>query len=629
MRANLDALERLAFMASFDNGRKAIAHATNARQTLASLLEHPKDWVRICAAMTYFEVGWEWPLQSNDTSAELEGLERLATDVEHPLHDKNKDRQLYACISLPSLCKNSWLRKRLLKDDNLRRLVQLTNACKAGCNRKKEEEGVSASTVALHSAQALTSLLELDESSAPKLLAMGGVAELVHALHNDHDAVLVAVLRTLCSLVGYGDSHAIMSRENIVPTLMGLAQRCDDFVAPAAVELACPIAVDESMRAAFVKSGALPLFNDMLRRPSDAVMEAGAQGLATFAKHDELSIDKSGLLMKLAKDARNSRANHCDGCIRGLVALNVQVPTLVQRALEEARTVSDLICQLRRKSHALPAASALAHLMAIDRVLNMVTESNAPKYLLNMLERRWFDGDNGEDGVEVLQRILKIGPLRNIILNPGAVDMLQSMVAGESSHIVYAGLQYLQEVMKYDDGKSIACREAMIPPLLKALDHPRLPLQRSAAAILRAVFMHSEPLRFAIVKGLLSKLKSRQAAELLGVTTTLRVLSFDEEVRHSVCTDENFWSLSYDYYNVLKLQYDKESPSFRDVYQSVGFLIKCVQGVVSHRQPDDSQWLESAPYEFRKDHNTVQRLTNTLERLSLPLSTLFHALNRH
>ncbi|KAI6095040.1 hypothetical protein EDD16DRAFT_784486 [Pisolithus croceorrhizus] len=365
MKANLDALERLAFMASFDNGRKAIAHATNAQQTLASLLEHPKAWVRICAAMTYFEVGWEWPLQCNDTAAEPKGLERLAADVEGPLHDKNKDRQLYACISLPSLCKNSWLRKRLLEDRNLRRLLQLTNACKAGYNRKKkEEEGVSASTVALHSAQALTSLLE-HESLVPKLLAMGEVVELVNALHNDHDAVLVAALRTLYSLVGYGDSHTVMSRENIVPTLMGLAQRCDDFVAPAAVELVRPIAVEESMRAAFVKSGALPLFNDMLRKPSDAVMEAGAQGLATFAEHDEQAIDKSGLLMKLARDARNSRANHCDGCIRGLVALNAQVPTLVQRALEEARTVSDLISQLRRKSHALPAASALAHLMAI------------------------------------------------------------------------------------------------------------------------------------------------------------------------------------------------------------------------------------------------------------------------
>ncbi|KAI6037221.1 armadillo-type protein [Pisolithus microcarpus] len=315
------------------------------------------------------------------------------------------------------------------------------------------------------------------------------------------------------------------------------------------------------MRAAFIKNGALPLFNDMLHKQSDAVMEAGAKGLAAFAEHDEQAIDKSGLLTKLAKDARNSRVAHCDGCIRGLVALNAQVPTLVQRALEEARTVSDLISQLRRKSHALPAASALAHLMAIDRVLNTVTESDAPKHLLNMLERRWFDGDNGEDGVEVLQRILKIDPLRAIILDR-AVDVLRGMLAGENSHVVYAGLQYLREFVKYDDGKSSTCREEIILPLLKALDHPRLPLQRSAAALLRTVFLHSEPLRSAIVTGLLSKLKSRQAAELLGVTTALRVLSFDDDVRHSVYTDENFWSLSFDYYNVLKLQYDKESPSF-------------------------------------------------------------------
>ncbi|KAI6037809.1 armadillo-type protein [Pisolithus marmoratus] len=444
-----------------------------------------------------------------------------------------------------------------------------------------------------------------------------------------HDAVLVAVLRTLCSLAGHRESLAIMSRENIAPTLLGLSQRFDDFVAPAAVEVACPIAVDESMRAALLQNGALPLFNDMLRKRSDAVTEAGAKGLAAFAKHDEQAIIKSGLLTKLARDARSSRANHCDGSIRGLVALNAQVPTLVQRALEEARTVSDLISQLRKKSHALPAASALVHLMAIDHVVDIVSKSDAPRYILTMLERRWSDGDNGEDGVGVLQRILEIDPLRAAVVELGAVDVLQGMVAGENSDTVYAGLQYLRQVIKYEDGKNMACREAIIPPLLKALGYPRLPLQRSAAAILRAVFIHSEDLHLAIVEGLLSKLGTREAAELLGVTTALRVLPFDDKVRDLVDTHDNFWNLSFEYYNALKLQYDKRSPSFRDVYQSVGFLIKCVQGVVSHRQPDDSQWLESAPYEFRKEHNTVLRLTNALERLSHPLFTLLHAPDKY
>ncbi|KAI6156356.1 armadillo-type protein [Pisolithus thermaeus] len=234
--------------------------------------------------MTYFEVGWEWPLQFNDTVAEPKGLERLATDVEHPLHDNDKDRQLYACISLPSLCKNSWFRERLLKDHNLRRLIQLT---KAGSNGKKREEGaVSASNVALYSSHALASLLRVDESLAPKLLAMAEVVDLIHALRNDHHAVVVAVLRTLHSLVGH-PSHAIMSHENIVPTFLSLVQRCDDFVAPAAVEVVCSMAADESMREAFIKSGALSLFNDMLRKRSDVVMAAGAKGLATFTKHDE------------------------------------------------------------------------------------------------------------------------------------------------------------------------------------------------------------------------------------------------------------------------------------------------------------------------------------------------------
>lgn len=187
--------------------------------------------------------------------------------------------------------------------------------------------------------------------------------ELIHALHSDHDAILVVVLRTLYSLAGYRDSHTMMSRENTVPTLLGLAQRCDDFIAPAVVEVACPIAVDGNLP--MDNAGALQLFNDLLRRRSDTVMEAGAKGLATFAGHDEQAIDKSCLLMKLAEDARKPRANHCYGCIHGPVAPHAQVPTLVQCALEEARTVSGLTLQLQRKSHALPAASALVDLMAI------------------------------------------------------------------------------------------------------------------------------------------------------------------------------------------------------------------------------------------------------------------------
>jgi len=40
-----------------------------------------------------------------------------------------------------------------------------------------------------------------------------------------------------------------------------------------------------------------------------------------------------------------------------------------------------------------------------------VIKFEAPVYIHNMLKRRWFDGHVGEDGLDVLERVLSIGKL--------------------------------------------------------------------------------------------------------------------------------------------------------------------------------------------------------------------------
>ncbi|KAL4077559.1 hypothetical protein J3A83DRAFT_1611727 [Scleroderma citrinum] len=205
---------------------------------------------------------------------------------------------------------------------------------------------------------------------------------------------------------------------------------------------------------------------------------------------------------------------------------------------------------------------------------------------------------------------LAIDALRTTLLEIGIVNSLLAMLQDRDSDIVYAGLQYLREVVRYDDGKCAACVKEMVRSILNALTCPRPPLQRSAVAVLRVLF-DEENLHPIILDGLLSMVKSREAGPLYGATTALRVLCFNEAVRNAVIANSDFWALSHDYYNLLEVQYDKKGPNFREVYQSVGLLITSVQeGVNNHT--NDSQWLESAPYELQKSWCPVLRCTGAV-----------------
>jgi len=113
--------------------------------------------VRVSAAVTYCEVGWKWPLQSEPDENPREA-EHIIQDVNTLLESKDPRR---ACMSLPSLCKNTYLRGRLLSESNLRRLLRLIATDRTGiCYNENEDEGDASSSIAFHSAQALTSLLE-------------------------------------------------------------------------------------------------------------------------------------------------------------------------------------------------------------------------------------------------------------------------------------------------------------------------------------------------------------------------------------------------------------------------------------------------------------------------------------
>jgi hypothetical protein len=162
---NLDALDRLAFMASFgeflscipqgadddtylDDCEDAISSYRDAKQILATFLKSNNRLIRLSTAVTYCELGWDWPSEMPDGK-----LHQQITDDVSELLKGDKDHRR-ACMYMPSLCKQTDLKTGLISEENLKILVKLCDSARI----VNDEEGTS--TVAFHSAQALSMLMK-------------------------------------------------------------------------------------------------------------------------------------------------------------------------------------------------------------------------------------------------------------------------------------------------------------------------------------------------------------------------------------------------------------------------------------------------------------------------------------
>ncbi|KIK80671.1 hypothetical protein PAXRUDRAFT_158052 [Paxillus rubicundulus Ve08.2h10] len=403
----------------------------------------------------------------------------------------------------------------------------------------------------------------------------------------------------------------------IIPTLLKLTKQFDDFVAPAAVRVLCsllqePIAGDQEkneedrstadLRETMLQSGVLSTFLDMLNHCSADTKQVASDALVEFAKQDEIrqALVDDGHLRALAKRAHSHMIHKRDGAIMSLVALSEKVRAAVKNAIIEAGTIKILVARLSLKSNALFAASALAGLVKIDDVATMVAAegSNVPAHISNMLRRRRFDGSHGEDGINVLYHLLECGRLRSTVLKSEAVNVLRGMLEHGNDDTVYAALHYLRAIARFEDGKrALRDDDGLVPPLLRALRVPRQKVQRIAIEILRGHFEEGENLREKMLDGLLGLLMSRTASDVFVSSTMLRLLAPYKCVRDEVLSNDAFWNLSNEYYNVLNLTYDKKGPRFEEVYESVGFMITSVQEGEGSRRSND-KWLEPVPYEL-------------------------------
>ncbi|KAG8215129.1 hypothetical protein J3R82DRAFT_8591 [Butyriboletus roseoflavus] len=603
---NLDALDRLAFMASFDIGKDAISNYENATQILDTSFKSKDRLIRLSTAVTYCELKWDWPLETTPG----ERGEQIKRDVSELLKSDQDRRR--ACIYMPSLCKRTELRDGLMSEENLKLLVQL---CDSTCVVKHEE---GTSTVAFHSAQALSMLMKLDDGFAKRLIDIDRVTDITEALRSNCNPVLVSVLSVVDGLAKYDSGREVMKTGPTVATLLKLVKQFDDFVAPAAARVLCSLLPDNDLRKTMLEFGVLSVFLDVLDGCSDETKQATCDALVKFGQYDDVRhvLSQAGYLQKLAKRVQSHVPSTREGATMALVDLGkVQaLRTSVMEAIEAAKTTHVLVARLNQRSTALSAASALARFVKIDDVAAVVSdnETGACVDIVGMLRRRWFDGLRGEDGLQVLSELLECERLRSAILKAGAIGVLREMVGSEYYECTYAGLHYLRVIAGFDkeDGSALPSSEtrSLVPPVVNALRIPHRRVQRIAMEILRFLSAE-EDLRALIVNGLLDLLKDRHADVVFAVSTLLKFLAAHKPVRETVVNEQSFWNLSHEYYDGLKLEYNEKGRGHRmgEVYGTVGQMIKRMQvderaADTQDQEGEDSEkwWRTHVPYELKK-----------------------------
>ncbi|KAH0833833.1 hypothetical protein J3R83DRAFT_10997 [Lanmaoa asiatica] len=604
---NLDALDRLAFMANLggfisrvffraddetylDIRKNATSIYNNAEQVLATFLKSKDRLIRLSTAVTYCELGWDWPLET--THGELG--QQITEDVSELLKSGQDCRR--ACMYIPSLCKRTDLRAGLMSEENLKMLVQLCDNTRV----IKREEGTS--TVAFYSAQALSMLMKCDPVLVSVLSVVDGLAK---------DGLYVPVVPWLSPNIITEGGRAIMKSGPIVATLLKLVKQSDDFVAPAATRVLCSllpeglsmIAIDirtcgrprftDDLRGTMLQFGVLSTFLDMLDRCSDETKTVARGALVEFAQHDDIRrvLSQGGYLGKIAKRVQSHVPSERDGAITALVALGTTQGArrmAVIEAIKAAKTIHVLVTRLSRKSTALPAASALARLVRIDSVVMMVSddETGAGVGIVGMLQRRWFDGLRGEDGLQALSELLECERLRSAVLKAGAIDVLRKMVDLEYYENTYASLHYLRVFARFGRLPSANKEGSTLPSHDTRSLVIRVSLSENHILVLGENSnshdsSYIEDLRALIVEDLLGLLKDRHAGVVFAVSALLGFLAAHgtsslllpredsrsrtsrgcvrrtESVRDRVLKEESFWNLSHEYYDGLKLKYDE------------------------------------------------------------------------
>ncbi|KAG2044599.1 hypothetical protein BDR03DRAFT_939512 [Suillus americanus] len=298
----LDYVDRLAFMCSFELGVEAVREV-NPLETLEAILGiHGKSTTNI--EYSENEKGISPPANFKETiyndMAEEEHDPRVrlsavvaycglierkdkitegildSLDVLALLKDVEPTHQGRACAALPALCGIRTLRKKLLKEDLIHRILEL-------CRTAGENQLIAMKTLSYFAQH-------FDETSHILSRRPDFIKEILVMLKDKSAIVVVAGLKILAAVTSKGNIPKALStikRTEIVERLKRLIKRRDFFVTPAAVAALCEICQNDKFRRVAIKNGILITLIDLLDFDKQG-LSGGPRGLMKLAGFDDV-----------------------------------------------------------------------------------------------------------------------------------------------------------------------------------------------------------------------------------------------------------------------------------------------------------------------------------------------------
>ncbi|KAG1740622.1 hypothetical protein EDB19DRAFT_1707960 [Suillus lakei] len=168
--------------------------------------------------------------------------------------------------------------------------------------------------------------------------------------------------------------------------------------------------------------------------------------------------------------------------------------------------VDSMVDNLAKPDHALFAVNALLTLMKYNDAKERILNTKVELYLLQMVEKRIFDGTIHQEGIDILAQIFKNGDFRSMMLYPRHLPSLDSDSGSWNFHVTDGSkrlsMKYVLEKVIHRSVKSptndnqnvpdSGCPRNVVGILRKMLENTQLDAARCSAVIYLRIIVDYE-----------------------------------------------------------------------------------------------------------------------------------------
>lgn len=569
-----DAVDRLAFMASFDQGRAAIRKSDSWESQLNELVRYSDDpKVRVSATVALSELS---------PTLDAQYLEKAAVDVLKMLESKENIDQIRACKALPALVKHAAAGNKILSESTFQRVLDLGGV--------SETESLM---VQIHASQTLM-LLARHAAYRPAVTEKAA-KDIIDLLDSEHEEILVAALRILAALVH--DDVAQAKVLELIPTLMQRLKQHDFYISPPVGAVICAYARHDTFRKQLLQqeSGFLALLVNMLEHRLTDIEDPAIEILRELAVHVDVQDDliNKGHIKNLASLMKNRKHETSSGAILAMLSI-LPHPFIRLSAIKE-KVVETLVNNLKNQKKCLLAAYALSRILDYENTRTAMFELSAPDYIVSVFKQGSFNGSvENEPGKEVLGRLMRNDGLRAAVLQAHTTAALCTMFKKGEAALNHAAFDFLDIMSDYPDGQELV-KESKIPifrAIVAALNHQKWDSQQNAAMALRTLFgIHHGSERTFVMQEfqsvildeypqILKLLVNDRSYRVVGGAAALLALSEDGIIRARVREHADFKFVRSGYFSKsLKLQYHGSDPREEDVHKMLDKLFAAMEEI--------------------------------------------------